>query len=180
MKKDIQKEIEIPEGVEVRIDGTTIHVKGKEGETNRAFKTASIKFLKKDNLIVLENKKATKTEKKLMHTFAAHIANMIKGVQEKFKYKLKICFNHFPMTAEIKGKEVIIKNFLGEKVPRKAKILEDVEVNINGTNITVISNQLEKAGQVAANLERATLIRKRDRRVFQDGIFMTHKPGREI
>ena len=114
-----------------------------------------------------------------MNTLAAHINNMIKGVQHKFEYKLKVCFSHFPITIEIKENEANIKNFLGEKTPRKAKILDDVEVKIDKDIVEIISNNRESAGQTAANFEKATWIRMRDRRIFQDGIFITHKPGRE-
>jgi large subunit ribosomal protein L6 len=84
------------------------------------------------------------------------------------------------MNVEIVGNEVIIKNFLGEKIPRKSKIIENVNVEIKGDIITINSPNKELAGQTAANFETATRIKSRDRRVFQDGIFITNKAGRDI
>jgi len=180
MKKEIFKEIKIPKEVEVSLDGTTLTVKGEKGELKRKFKTDKIIFEIKDDKIIMGNKKATKKEKKMINTNISHIKNMIKGVREGFEYKLKAVFSHFPMTIEIKDDIAVIKNFIGEKVPRKVKLPKGVNVKINGQDITITSPDKEAAGQAAANLETITKIRLRDRRVFQDGIFMTNKAGKEI
>ena len=180
MKKEIIQTIEIPEGVEVKIDKDMLIIKGPEGENKRTFNINKLDFEKKDNQIIIGSKKATKREKKIINTITAHIKNMIKGVQEKFEYKLKICFNHFPFNVEIKEGESIIKNFLGEKIPRKVKIPSGVKVESDKETIIVTSLDKELAGQTAANFEKATKVKNRDRRVFQDGIFITNKAGREI
>jgi large subunit ribosomal protein L6 len=180
MKKEIFQEIEIPKGLEINIDENELIIKGPEGEQKKNFNIERIVFEKKENKIIIGSKKARKTEKKMINTITAHIKNMIKGVQEKFEYNLKIVFNHFPITVEIQGNEAVVKNFLGEKVPRKVEILEGAEVKIEKDLITINSANKEIAGQTAANFEKATRISARDRRVFQDGIFMINKAGKKI
>lgn len=180
MKKSLFETIEIPEGVEVSLDGEVVSVKGSEGENKREFDFTNLSVEKKDNQIIIGNKKATKKEKKMMKTIASHIRNMIEGVQKKFEYKLKVCFSHFPMSVEVKGNVAEVKNFLGEKFSRKVSIPEGVEVKVEKDIITIISVDKELAGQAAANFENATHVPMKDRRIFQDGIFMTNKAGREI
>ena len=180
MKKEFYKELEIPSGIEISIEGNRIKITGPEGEIDKEFRIGKLDLKKKENKIILGYKKTTKKEKKLINTFIAHLKNMIKGVQKKFEYELKICFSHFPITVEIRGRDVAIKNFLGESVARKMKILEGVEVKIEKDIVRVSSVDKELAGQTAANFETATKIRKRDKRVFQDGIFMINKAGKEI
>lgn len=180
MRKEFYKKIEIPSGVEAEIDGTRVKVKGPEGENTRKFDIGSLDLTKEGNNISVGSKKATKREKKLMNALVAHIKNMVLGVQKKFEYELKAVFSHFPITIELKGHEVIIKNFLGEKTPRKTSVSKNVEIEVDGNMIKIRSTDRELAGQAAANLETVTKIRARDRRVFQDGIFMVKKPGREV
>lgn len=180
MKQKILREIEIPEGVEASIVGNKLTLKGAEGENSRKFETESFDLKIKETKIILSCEKGTKREKKLINTSVAHIQNMLKGIQAKFEYNMKICFHHFPITIDIKDGTATIKNFLGEKIPRKAKILNGVNVDVKGQEITITSNDKELAGQTAANFEKATKIRSKDRRIFQDGIFMTKKAGREI
>jgi len=180
MRKEIFQEIEIPKEIDVNLEKDTLIVKGPEGEVKRNFNIRNIVFEIKDNKIRIGNKKSTKKEKKRINTIVAHVKNMIKGAKEKFVYTLKVVFSHFPITVEVSGKEVIIKNFLGEKVPRKCDIPEGAEVKVDKNIITATSNNKEIAGQAAANLERVTKIKSRDRRVFQDGIYIINKAGREI
>ena len=180
MKKSILQEIEIPEDVEASIEDNILIIKGTEGENKRKFDTNKLIFEKKNNKIIIGNKKATKREKKAINTSVAHIKNMIQGVQKKFEYILKIVSSHFPISVELKENEAIIKNFLGEKIPRKSKILEGANVKIEGDIIIVTSYDKEIAGQTAANFEKTTKIRMKDRRIFQDGIFITNKAGREM
>ncbi len=180
MKKELFQTVEIPEGIDAEIDGARVTIKNADRKNEREFNISNLTMEKKGNKIIIGNKKASKKEKRNMNSIAAHIINMIKGVQEKFEYKLKICFSHFPVTVEIKGNEALIKNFLGERVARKVKIPEGANVKVEKEIITVNSEDKELAGQAAANFENATRISKRDRRIFQDGIFITSKCGEDI
>ena len=76
------------------------------------------------------------------------------------------------MSVSVDKNRVIIKNFLGEKTPRSAKILEGINIKVEGFDVIVTGIDLEKVGQTAANIESACRITNRDRRVFQDGIYI--------
>tara|TARA_Y100000034_G_C6881243_1_gene403848 strand:+ start:224 stop:769 length:546 start_codon:yes stop_codon:yes gene_type:complete len=180
MKKGLTYNAEIPEGVEVSLEGKTLIVKGEKGENKRLFHYPGVELMKEENKIILHCKVATKSEKTIMGVFLAHIKNMLTGVKEGFVYKLKVCSGHFPMSVECKGTEVNITNFLGEKKPRIAKVLENVTANLDGDIITIEGFDKELTGQSAANIEKAAKIGGRDRRIFQDGIFVIEKDGKEI
>lgn len=180
MKRKIYEKVEVPEGVQVEIEGNQIVVSGKEGKISKEVNFAKIDFKREGDKILIGGEKITKAEKKMIYTIVSHLKNMIKGVEEKYTYEIKICFNHFPITLDVVGKEAKIKNFLGEKVPRKAKILEGVEIEVKKDSIILKSADKESAGQTAANFEAATRIRNRDRRVFQDGLFIINKCGKAI
>ncbi len=179
-KLNIKDKVVVPEGVKVTIDGITVKVEGKEGNLERRMGHPMIKILPNEKEVEFSLKNGTKREKMMLKTFKAHLNNMIIGVSEKYTYKLKICSGHFPMNVSKESDKVVIKNFLGEKVPRTAKIVEGVNVEINGQDIIVTGNNKETTGQTAANIEKSTRLTNKDRRRFQDGIFMTEKAGSEI
>lgn len=185
MNKDLERVVEIVDGVEVSVSGDEFVVKGNGKELKRVFDIGKIKAEVKDKKVILVAKGASKREAKMIGTIDAHLKNMIKGVGEDFVYELEVCNVHFPMNVKLESRAqqsevVVIKSFLGETTERIAKVIDGVKVDIKGNKITVSSHDIEAAGQVAANLEKATRLTGRDRRIFQDGIFITKKPGREI
>jgi len=173
----MEKTVEIPEGIEVEVDNFKAKIKGPKGSLERDFYSPlfrkEITIKKNDNIISIATESKRKKVKAMIGTIEAHMNNMFKGVTGGFTVKLKIVYMHFPFTLKISGSEILVDNFLGEKLPRKTKIVGDCKVEIKGDEITVTGINKEEVGQTAANLERVTWIKSRDRRVFQDGIFRT-------
>ena len=175
---EIKEKIEIPNGVEITTEEKTVHVKGEKGSLSRMLSHPRVNITAKNNIVEISCMDSPKRkEKALIGTFKAHINNMIKGVTEGFEYKMKTVFAHFPIKTSVEGDVFIIQNFLGERSPRKAIILEGVTVEAKGENVTVSGIDKEKVGQTTANIERATKVKKRDIRVFQDGVYIISKRG---
>lgn len=179
-KEGFHEEIELPEGVDANIKDSTLNLKGPKGEVTKKMHNPLVKISLKDKKIILSSDKTTKKNKKMLGTLRAHLKNMIKGATEGHIYKLKICSSHFPMTANMENGSIVIKNFLGEKSPRKLKIKEGVEAKVNGSEITITSCNKEKAGQAAADIEELTKISNKDKRIFQDGVYIIEKDGKKI
>jgi len=179
-KTKISEEVVIPEGLEVSLNGEEITIKFQKKEIKRKFKLGEIKMTKQGNKIEIKSEKYNRQRAKLIGTFVAHLKNMLNGMKEDYVYKLEICNVHFPMTVKVDGEKLNIKNFLGESIDRKANILKNVAVVVKGIDITVSSFDKEAAGQTVANIEKSTKIKSRDRRVFQDGIFLVEKCGEKI
>ena len=175
---DIKADIDLPEGFQAEVKENKIIVKKGDQELARELPRRNFKASISGNKITIEvdNLKY----RALIGTFRSHIKNMIKGLEEPYIYKLKICSSHFPMSVELQGKELIIQNFIGEHSPRKVKISEGVNVEIEGEIITVKASDKELAGMTAGKIEKATHMSKKDRRIFSDGIFMIHKAGKDI
>lgn len=170
----IREEIPIPEDVDVTIDGE-VRVKGPMGELSRKFNHSEISMSMEDDKIVLEVNFPKKKDEAMVGTVKAHINNMIKGVTEGFTYRMKIVYAHFPMSVKVAGDSVVIENFLGERHPRRARIVGDTKVQVKGDEVEVSGINKEDVGQTMANIEQATRIKGRDPRVFQDGIYLVSK-----
>jgi large subunit ribosomal protein L6 len=178
--KNFREDVEIPAGMEVKVDNGAVSV-SKSGKTiTRRLKNKKVLIALEGNKIIVSFKKGDKREKTVAGTFVAHIKNMFVGVEKGHIYKLKICSGHFPMTVAMSGSKFSVNNFLGEKTPREMKIKEGANVKIEGDHITVESAYKEVASQVAADIERLTRVRGRDLRIFQDGIYIINKDGESV
>jgi len=175
----ISHSIALPEGASASIAGDIITV-SKDGQSlSREFRHHKVEVRAVNGDLEVFVNLPRRSDKALAGTWAAHLRNMALGIDEGFEYRLKAVFSHFPMSLKVDGKQMIINNLFGEKVPRVAKLPwspAEVEVRVeNKTDVVVKGADREKVGQTAANIERACRIKKRDRRVFQDGIYIISK-----
>jgi large subunit ribosomal protein L6 len=169
---EISKVIQVPDGVEVTIEGRKVMVKGAKGALTRDFSYVPISIEGNGKTVRVWAEWPRKKEASLVGTIYSHIQNMITGVAKGFSYKLKIVFSHFPISVKVQGKTVIIENFTGERRGRRVKIIGDVKVKVQSEDIVVEGVNLEDVSQTAANIEQATKVKKKDPRVFLDGIYV--------
>jgi large subunit ribosomal protein L6 len=170
------KEVKIPEEVKVEISGNKVKVAGPKGELEKRFIIPKdVKFELSEDKVRVYTENERRKIKAMTGTTAAHIRNMIEGVTKGYVYRLKIIYSHFPITVKVEGDRLIIQNFLGERKPREAKIIGNTKVEIKGQEIIVSGIDIDAVGQTAGNIEQATRIVGKDRRVFQDGIFIVSK-----
>lgn len=179
MKQDILEKMKIPEGITCELHGSTLVCKKEGNELKRKLSLPEVEISVSGNELVFSSKKATKRHLKLINSHIAHIKNMFSGLSKEFSYTLEACNVHFPMTLKVEKDNLLINNFLGEKKPRIAKIHSNTSAEVKGQRIIVRSHDKEAAGITVSNIERATKIKNRDRRVFQDGIYLVERPGRE-
>lgn len=178
--KEMSEKVEIPEGVEVKVEKGVVTAKGKNGECSKRLIDPMVAIEVNGKEVVFIAKKATKREKTRIGSYVAHVKNLMKGASEGHVYRLKICSGHFPMNVSVSGNEFVVKNFLGEKQPRVLKLNEGVSVKVEGDMVVVEGCNKELAGQAAADIESLTKITNRDLRIFQDGLYIIEKGGKPV
>ncbi|KKK41275.1 hypothetical protein LCGC14_0639660 [marine sediment metagenome] len=180
-----KEELEIPDGVKVTLEGNhQIRVKGPNGNIKKDFShIRGIKVSVKDKKVLFSTDFPKSGTLALTKTIISIINNLIIGVQTNYKYVSKIAYSHFPCSIRIdkKNKRLFVENFLGERAPRASKYPDNVKVELKGDDIYFIGPDKELLGQSAANVKMACRIRKKDPRVFQDGVYLYKKQlGEEV
>lgn len=172
-----QRTIDIPDGVQLNIDGRKVKITGPKGTLDEDFSHLPVHFTIEDRSLRVYSTWARKREVSLVGTALAHIRNMIRGVTSGYTYKLKIVYAHFPVTVKVQEKEgrITIDNFTGEKTPRIVRIVGSAKVKVVSDEIHVQGTKLGDVSQTAANIQAATRIRDKDQRVFLDGIYVFEK-----
>ena len=185
-------EIPLPEDVTATVDHLDLTVEGPAGSVERrlwfpdvSVSVESVAAADEDgadeerNGVVVETDAEDARTEATVGTFESHVRNMIEGVTEGWEYEMEVFYAHFPMQVGVEGDEVVIENFLGEKAPRRTPIRGDTEVEIDGDRVHLRGPDKEAVGQTAADIEQLTRVTDKDVRVFQDGVYITEKPGGE-
>lgn len=180
MKRSFTESYSFPASITASLTNGTLTVSKSGTELTRLLTRPRIAVALKGNELTFTASKASKIQLKEMRSLLAHVKNLVRGLENKFVYQLEACNVHFPMTLKVDGSKLVINNFLGEKTPRFARIEKNVLVEVKGPKVTVSSADIEAAGRTVSIIERATHVRNRDRRVFQDGIFLVERPGRVL
>lgn len=175
MVKEIKRAVEIPDAVTVVMEGSMCTVTGPKGTLSRSLWYPGIVIELVDNQITVDSPNPRKKQQAMIGTISSHINNMIRGVTGGFSYTMKMVYSHFPIQLKVEGRALNIGNFLGEKKPRKARIMGDTKVDVKGDVVVVTGINVEDVGQTAANIQQATKIKRFDPRVFQDGIYVVEK-----
>ncbi|KAJ3226132.1 60S ribosomal protein L9 [Clydaea vesicula] len=174
--------VTIPEGVTVDIKARKVRVKGPRGVLLKDFKHVNIELTKTSpteiTVIVYHG---VRKHVACIRTVCSHITNMINGVTKGFEYKMRFVYAHFPINCNINdaGNQVEIRNFLGEKIIRRVKMLEGVSVanSTSGTKdeIVITGNDIQNVSQSAALINQTCHVKNKDIRKFLDGIYVSEK-----
>jgi large subunit ribosomal protein L6 len=165
--------LEIPDGISVSLEDRIISVKGKLGTIKKDFTKLPAFLTIENNIVKIEPYGTRRKDFAISKTAQSIINNMIKGVQNGYKYRMKIVFAHFPMTVKIKDGKVHVENFFGERKARISNIVGDsTKVAIEGDDIVITGPHLEHVSQTAANIELSTRVKNKDQRVFLDGVYV--------
>ena len=175
-RQEIMGEVEAPASVTMTKDGNVIIVKGRLGIVKKDFTKLPAIISIDGNKTTIKPYGTRKRDLAVTNTARSIITGMIKGVEKGHTYRLKIIFAHFPISVKVKGREVQVENFFGERSPRVSQIRgEGTKVSVLGEDVVVQGPSLEDVSQTAANIELSTKIKNKDQRVFLDGLYIYSK-----
>lgn len=167
--------VDLPDGVTASVDGRVITVKGPLGRVSKNLHKIHVNVSVEDGKVKLSPFSDKKQDVVSSNTVSSIVRNMVTGVTEGYLYRMKVVFAHFPVTVKVKGDTVVVENFMGERSARTTKIVGDCKVTVDGDDIIIKGVSLEDVGQTSANLEQATKIKRKDQRIFLDGIYVYEK-----
>jgi len=143
--------IEVPAGVDVKIDGTYVHVKGPKGELEWTF-SPEMTVKKEDGMIVIERPSDQPTHRALHGTTRSLINNMVLGVSKGFERVLEI--EGVGYRAEMDGKNLVINVGFSHPVVVQPPEGISFEVDMKVRQIKVSGYDKQVVGQVTADIRK--------------------------
>ena len=150
MSRTGKQPIPVPSGVDVKIDGSTVTVKGPKGELSQTF-TDILTISLEDGELLVTRPDESRTARSLHGLTRTLLANMVAGVSAGFSKNLEIVGVGY--RAAMKGKDIELQ--LGYSHP----VLVTAEPGITfevpqPTRITVLGIDKQRVGQVAADIRK--------------------------
>uniref|UniRef100_A0A5S6QQ23 Large ribosomal subunit protein uL6 n=1 Tax=Trichuris muris TaxID=70415 RepID=A0A5S6QQ23_TRIMR len=173
--------VTIPPGVEVNVKARKVTVIGPRGKLQRDFRHVHLNIEKIGRHKILIRKWfGVRKELSKIRTVSSHIENMIKGVRQGYRYKMRSVYAHFPINVTVheNGSVVEIRNFLGEKFLRRVRMPKGVTAVLSTAQkdeLFVEGIDLEDVSGAAARLQQSTSVKRKDIRKFLDGIYVSEK-----
>jgi len=138
--------VEIPEKVEVKLDGNTVSAKGPLGDYSVSIRP-EIAIKIEDNKIILERVNEDRKTRALHGLSRTLVSNLVNGVKTGFSKNLEIQGVGYRAAKE--GRKLVLQ--LGYSHPVEVDPPEDIEIVVEGnTKITVKGADKQKVGDVAA------------------------------
>jgi len=142
-----KKPIAIPKGVEVRLEGDQLIIKGPKGELNINVHP-DVKLVIEDNNIAVSVVDETRESRSVHGLFRALIDNMVTGVTKGFERVLEIVGVGY--RAELKGRTAVFN--LGYSHPINFELPKGIDAKIEKTKITLSGIDRGLLGMTAAKI----------------------------
>ena len=139
--------ITVPAGVDVKLDGSTLTVKGKNGTLTQTFNSEMI-IKVEAGVITVERPSDEKNHRALHGLTRTLISNMVEGVTEGYKKELEI--NGVGYRAQMQGTKLVMT--LGYSHPVEMEQPEGIKFEVQENKVTVSGADKQKVGQVAAEI----------------------------
>ena len=140
--------IAIPQGTEVKIDGSEVAVRGSKGELHRRFHP-DISIALKDAHLIVTRPSDSKIHRSLHGLTRSLLANMVTGVSEGFEKVLEI--NGVGYRAQKTGDKLLLQ--VGYTNPVEFSPPPGITITVEGTNrIRVTGIDKEAVGEAAARI----------------------------
>jgi len=143
-----KKPIEIPAGVTVTVNNSTVTVKGPKGELSRSF-NPDIDVKIEENVVTVTRPTDNKEHRALHGTTRAIISNMVEGVSKGFEKNLELIGVGY--RAQKQGNKLILNVGYSHPVEIVPEAGIEIEVPAN-TKISVKGTDKERVGALAANI----------------------------
>lgn len=144
-----KKPIDIPKGVDIKIEDTTVNVKGPKGELSSEF-PAGVRVVVDEGKVVVERTGETKDIRALHGLARSLISNMISGVSSGYQRVLEI--TGIGYRAQVQGNKVLLA--LGYSHPIEFELPAGIKAAVDQkqTQITLTGIDKQQMGQIAADL----------------------------